>query len=121
MAAKTQIVLRWDEGALDESLPAYRAFTRDTGEFVGGGWGDLERTLSYWSTFSEYEVVDVESFDIDDERAVWAERVAVRTIGKFLANPRHVGDVYTLARRLLAQLAEAGVKVDLDRERGRGG
>jgi hypothetical protein len=116
-AIRTPVVVRWDEGAPGESLPAYRAFTRDGDDFVGGGGTDLSRTLLELGIFGDYEVVDVESFHTHEDRAMWTERLATKTIGSWLADPhRPQGAVQYAAEDLLQTLRAAGITVTLDRE-----
>jgi hypothetical protein len=108
-----KVIIRWDEGSPDESAAAYRAFDAETDEFLGGGDDRMDQTLMTWETFGGYRVAAVESFRNDADRQLWVERLAVRMIGKFIADPHRGGDVYTMARKLLAQLAEAGVTLSL--------
>lgn len=51
-------IVRWDEGAPDESLRAYRFFDAETDEYLGGGSEDLASALSE-AIRSGFDVVDV--------------------------------------------------------------
>lgn len=100
--AAQAVVVRWDEGAPDESEAAYRVFTVERDEFVGSIGSDSWAETRQWAEDSGYEVVRVVLSDAhravllgvargEMERAIEGTRQAIEN--EVRAGLRHVAAV----------------------------
>lgn len=56
MSAAEPVVIRWDEGAPEESEPSYRVFAAESDEFIGGGFEGAE-SAEEWAERCGYHVL----------------------------------------------------------------